>query len=45
MLQQVEEGMIAHFIEGNFPEEFKDIFRRQLREGKDESTEGLNGTS
>ena len=41
MLQQVEEGMIAHFIEENIPEEFKAIFYRQLREGKDESVEGL----
>lgn len=41
MLQKVEEGMIALFIEENIPEEFKPIFRRQLREGKDESVEGL----
>ncbi|MBO2946157.1 HD domain-containing protein [Paenibacillus sp. F411] len=41
MLQQVEEGMIRHFIEENIPEEFQGIFRRQLREGKDGSLEGL----
>ncbi|GGA42183.1 hypothetical protein GCM10010917_29300 [Paenibacillus physcomitrellae] len=39
MLQQVEEGMVAHFIEEHIPEEFKSIFRRQLREGKDDSVE------
>jgi len=41
MLQKVEEGMIAHFIDEHIPEEFKAIFRRQLREGKDDSLEGL----
>ncbi|MCM3129548.1 MULTISPECIES: YfbR-like 5'-deoxynucleotidase [unclassified Paenibacillus] len=41
MLQQVEEGMVQHFIEENIPEELKSIFRRQLREGKDNSVEGL----
>lgn len=41
MLQQVEEGMVAHFIDEHIPDEFKHIFRRQLREGKDESLEGL----
>lgn len=41
MLQQVEEGMVALFIEENIPEEFKPIFRRQLREGKDQTVEGL----
>lgn len=41
MLQQVEEGMIAHFIEDNIPQELQPIFRRQLREGKDQSVEGL----
>lgn len=41
MLQQVEEGMIEHFINENIPEEFQPIFRRQLREGKDQSVEGL----
>ncbi|WP_458461247.1 YfbR-like 5'-deoxynucleotidase [Paenibacillus sp.] len=41
MLQKVEEGMIEHFINENIPEEFQPIFRRQLREGKDQSVEGL----
>ncbi|WP_138495378.1 YfbR-like 5'-deoxynucleotidase [Paenibacillus pinistramenti] len=40
MLQQVEERMVAHFIEEHIPGEFQPIFRRQLREGKDESVEG-----
>ncbi|KAA8998391.1 HD domain-containing protein [Paenibacillus spiritus] len=40
MLQKVEEGMVAHFIDEHIPEEFKPIFRRQLREGKDDSLEG-----
>jgi len=40
MLQRVEEGMVDHFIDEQIPEEFKPIFRRQLREGKDDSTEG-----
>lgn len=41
LIQQVEEGMIHNFIEEHIPEEFKSIFRNQLREGKDDSTEGL----
>ncbi|MGG4142530.1 YfbR-like 5'-deoxynucleotidase [Paenibacillus algorifonticola] len=41
MLQQVEDGMVEHFIQENIPEEFQAIFRRQLREGKDHSVEGL----
>ncbi|MGG1939482.1 YfbR-like 5'-deoxynucleotidase [Paenibacillus polymyxa] len=41
LIQQVEEGMIAYFIEENIPEDFKAIFRKQLREGKDDSVEGL----
>ncbi|MGM1022384.1 MAG: YfbR-like 5'-deoxynucleotidase [Bacillota bacterium] len=41
LIQQVEEGMIEYFIEENIPEDFKAIFRRQLREGKDNSVEGL----
>lgn len=40
MLQKVEEGMVEHFIEENIPEDLKIIFRRQLREGKDDSVEG-----
>ncbi|CAJ1314123.1 HD domain-containing protein [Paenibacillus sp. PK4536] len=41
LIQQVEEGMVQHFIEEHIPEDFKAIFRQQLREGKDESVEGL----
>lgn len=41
LIQQVEEGMIHNFIEEHIPEEFKSIFRNQLSEGKDDSTEGL----
>ncbi|MBP1905771.1 putative hydrolase of HD superfamily [Paenibacillus turicensis] len=41
LIQQVEEGMVHNFIEEHIPEEFKSIFRNQLREGKDDSTEGL----
>lgn len=41
MLQKVEEGMVEHFINENIPAEFQPIFRRQLREGKDQSVEGL----
>ncbi|MBO9606374.1 MAG: HD domain-containing protein [Paenibacillaceae bacterium] len=40
MLQKVEDGMVAHYIDNHIPEEFKPIFRRQLREGKDSSVEG-----
>ncbi|NQX69185.1 HD domain-containing protein [Paenibacillus alba] len=41
LIQQVEEGMVYNFIEEHIPEEFKEIFHNQLREGKDESIEGL----
>ncbi|GGF81144.1 hydrolase [Paenibacillus albidus] len=41
LIQQVEEGMVNHFIEEHIPEEFKGIFHNQLREGKDDSIEGL----
>ncbi|MGN7762621.1 MULTISPECIES: YfbR-like 5'-deoxynucleotidase [Paenibacillus] len=41
LIQQVEEGMIDNFIKEHIPEEFKSIFYHQLREGKDESLEGL----
>jgi putative hydrolases of HD superfamily len=41
LIQQVEEGMVNNFIEEHIPEEFKPIFRNQLREGKDDSIEGL----
>ncbi|MGG6311667.1 YfbR-like 5'-deoxynucleotidase [Paenibacillus macerans] len=41
LIQQVEEGMVHNFIDEHIPEEFKAIFRNQLREGKDDSVEGL----
>ncbi|WP_438448043.1 YfbR-like 5'-deoxynucleotidase [Gorillibacterium sp. sgz5001074] len=41
LIQKVEEGMVHHFIEEYIPEEFKIIFRNQLREGKDDTVEGL----
>jgi putative hydrolase of HD superfamily len=41
LIQQVEEGMIDNFIKEHIPDEFKSIFYHQLREGKDESIEGL----
>lgn len=41
LIQQVEEGMVNHFINEHIPEEFQSIFRNQLREGKDDSVEGL----
>lgn len=41
LILQVEEGMVHHFIDEHIPDEFKSIFRNQLREGKDESVEGL----
>ncbi|MCR2802479.1 HD domain-containing protein [Paenibacillus soyae] len=41
LIQQVEEGMVYNFIEEHIPDEFKAIFHNQLREGKDDSVEGL----
>ncbi|AZN38710.1 YfbR-like 5'-deoxynucleotidase [Paenibacillus albus] len=41
LIQQVEEGMVHKFIEEHIPDEFKQIFHNQLREGKDGSVEGL----
>lgn len=41
LIQQVEEGMVYNFIEEHIPEEYKEIFHNQLREGKDDSMEGL----
>ncbi|MEK3881818.1 YfbR-like 5'-deoxynucleotidase [Paenibacillus sp. PL2-23] len=41
LIQQVEEGMVYNFIEEHIPDEFKSIFHNQLREGKDDSVEGL----
>ncbi|NOV01021.1 YfbR-like 5'-deoxynucleotidase [Paenibacillus planticolens] len=41
LIQKVEEGMVYNFIEEQIPDEYKDIFHKQLREGKDSSMEGL----
>lgn len=41
MLQKVEEGMTAQFIDTEFPEEFRAIYHEKLKEGKDGTTEGL----
>lgn len=41
LIQQVEEGMVYRFVEEHIPDEFKAIFHNQLREGKDDSVEGL----
>lgn len=41
LIQQVEEGMVHQFVEERIPEEFKETFHRQLREGKDDTVEGL----
>ncbi|MEH6943446.1 HD domain-containing protein [Bacillus sp. JJ722] len=40
MLQKVEEGMTAKFIETEFPEEFQAIYHEKLKEGKDDTVEG-----
>lgn len=41
MLHKVEEGMIANFIETEFPNQFKQIYRDKLKEGKDQTVEGM----
>ncbi|RAV23163.1 YfbR-like 5'-deoxynucleotidase [Paenibacillus contaminans] len=41
LIQQVEEGMVYNFIEEHIPQEYKSIFHNQLREGKDDTVEGL----
>ncbi|MGM9944084.1 MAG: YfbR-like 5'-deoxynucleotidase [Lysinibacillus sp.] len=41
MLHKVEEGMIANFIETEFPDQFKQIYRDKLKEGKDQTVEGM----
>ena len=41
MLHKVEEGMIEKFIETEFPDEFKTIYREKLKEGKDDTVEGM----
>lgn len=41
MIAKVEEGMTKAFVEAEFPEEFKAIYHEKLKEGKDETVEGL----
>ncbi|MFD0588443.1 YfbR-like 5'-deoxynucleotidase [Paenibacillus sp. GCM10027627] len=41
LIQQVEEGMVYKFVEEHIPDEYKETFHRQLREGKDNSVEGM----
>ncbi|WP_409340600.1 YfbR-like 5'-deoxynucleotidase [Paenibacillus sp. MBLB4367] len=41
LIQKVEEGMVYNFIEEHIPQEYKTIFHNQLREGKDDTIEGL----
>ncbi|MGN1401166.1 MAG: HD domain-containing protein [Bacillus sp. (in: firmicutes)] len=40
MLHKVEEGMTANFIESEFPDEFKGVYRDRIKEGKDLTVEG-----
>ncbi|GMC04404.1 hypothetical protein K4E_19530 [Enterococcus thailandicus] len=40
MLQTVEEKMTDEFINQEIPEEFQEIYRRRLFEGKDDTIEG-----
>ena len=40
MLQKVEEGMTENFINQEFPEEFQDVYRERISEGKDQTVEG-----
>ena len=41
MLQHVEEKMLEQFISKEIPPEFQAIFLERMREGKDDSLEGL----
>ena len=40
LFSQVEEEMIDKFITEEFPEQYQDIYRHRLQEGKDDSIEG-----
>ena len=40
MLQTVEEKMTDEFINQEIPEEFQEVYRRRLFEGKDDTVEG-----
>lgn len=41
MINEVEEKMVANFIESEIPEEFREVFAGRMKEGKDGTTEGL----
>ncbi|WP_412519596.1 YfbR-like 5'-deoxynucleotidase [Staphylococcus simulans] len=40
LFSQVEEEMVDNFIREEFPEEYQDVYRERLQEGKDDSLEG-----
>lgn len=40
LFHEVEESMTVKFIEEEFPEEYQEIYKRRLKEGKDQSVEG-----
>ncbi|TDM50658.1 HD domain-containing protein [Macrococcoides goetzii] len=40
LFSDVEEQMIARFIDSEFPESYRAIYRERLKEGKDETIEG-----
>ncbi len=40
LFSKVEETMTVNFIEKEFPEEYKEIYRNRFKEGKDSSLEG-----
>lgn len=40
MITLVEESMMENFIEEEFPEEFKVMYKEKLKDGKDDSIEG-----
>ncbi|MBQ0140553.1 MAG: HD domain-containing protein [Kurthia sp.] len=41
MIALVEEKMVEHFIEEEIPQEFKEVFKHRMAEGKDRSIEGI----
>src|SRR5699024_6531379 len=40
LFYQVEEEMVDHFISEEIPEQYQEIYRKRLQEGKDDSLEG-----
>ncbi|MCG7306763.1 YfbR-like 5'-deoxynucleotidase [Staphylococcus warneri] len=40
LFSQVEEEMVENFIKEEIPEQYRDIYRERLQEGKDDSLEG-----